>query len=214
MIDDIFYKIEKEMYVVIRNGDLINSNFDFQNEDIDILCADKIRIITILGLVPRNGKDTGVHYKYIDKCGSIKIDLWDIDCGYYDKKWCSDILGSRVLNANGVYVPSEVNSYYSLLYHILIHKNELPQKYKTYVINKSAHIHKMIKFSRQEMIESLELFMRQNEYHYTYNAYSLATINMDGVSKDLILKNYSKIIKRTYAHILLRVKVVILRYIR
>ncbi len=191
----LFSLIDDESYVVIRNANNILTDFN-TNEDIDLLCEDKSSIIHKLNLKKRHKRDTGVHY-YCEYDGSnIKIDLWGVDSGYYDLKWGKEILNNRVKNTEGFFVPDELNLYYSLLYHVVVQKKELPIKYKELIIRLGIQLGIRIReYNRKELIDILESFMKEKGYKYTLNDYSLAVMNFKGTDSEIREKNIFKMIR-------------------
>ena len=65
--------------------------------------------------------------------------------GYYDSNWTNDILKNKILYNDKFYIPDLVNEFYSLLYHVLIHKNDFNKKYNNRLIRLSKKLD--LKFS-------------------------------------------------------------------
>ena len=63
---------------------------------------------------------------------SVDIDLRYVGDNYFDQFWQQDCLNKRVLHDRGFYVMDDENQYFSLLYHVLIHKSKIPEKYKKF----------------------------------------------------------------------------------
>ena len=49
---------------------------------------------------------------------------------YYEKKWEKDILESKILYKKTFFVPNETDYFFSLIYHVLIHKDKITEEYK------------------------------------------------------------------------------------
>ena len=213
-IIDLFDKIKDENYVVIRNYESLILNDNCEGEDIDILCEDNRSIIKKLGLVNRHKKDTGVHYVYKTNNTYVKIDLWNEFSGYYDCHWCQNVLNNRILK-HGIYVPDDKNDFYMLLYHVLFHKKELPEKYRKVIIEKGRSIGINIrKYDRSELLGYISSFVSSNEYKLTYNEYPLAYLNFDGVERELIDDDNRRKFRAKRAWMINRFKELLLSIIR
>ena len=99
-------------YVILRNyEDLNNLKPD---SDIDVLTSDIDFHYHINGTRKYNHKD---------------VDIRTPNDGYYDSNWVLDIIENKILYKNKFFIPDPVNEFYSLLYHTLIHKNQLSDRY-------------------------------------------------------------------------------------
>ena len=83
----------------------------------------------------------------------LHIDLRYIGDNYFDQFWQQDCMNKKVLNDKGFYIMDEENQYFSLLYHALIHKRIMPEKYKKY-----------FKFNNAELRNKLYIFMHKKGY--------------------------------------------------
>ena len=125
---------------------------------------------------------------------------------YYDKNWAKDMLERRILD-NGIYVPNKEDHFFSLIYHMLIHKKKISEDY-TSTIKKLSH-----KISMEIEIENLsdevylkkllDTFMKSNNYHYT-NSLRYKTTNNEStrlillaikIAKKRGLKSFLKAVK-------------------
>ncbi len=97
------------------------------DEDTDILCRSKEQLCDILALEPVSNTSVYNYYTLIDG-KRVRIDIREIGDGYYDDRW-EELLLSRRIMQNGVYVLGEEDYYYTILYHVLIHKHEISGKY-------------------------------------------------------------------------------------
>lgn len=155
-------------YVVLRNyEDLENLP---ANSDIDILTSDIDFSFHING---------SRKHRYINRAAyQISIDKkkYDVDMrlkgdGYYDSNWTNDILKNKILYNDKFYIPDPVNEFYSLLYHVLIHKNDFNKKYNDRLVRLSKKLD--LKFSsdfvgdRKKMMNLLETFLSKKKYNVT-----------------------------------------------
>lgn len=67
------------------------------------------------------------------------------------------MLKQRVKNESGIYINSNKNQFYSLAYHVLIHKYSIPKKYKKF-IQKNGSLNKIKK--------ELVAFLYENNYKF------------------------------------------------
>ncbi|MAX13135.1 MAG: hypothetical protein CMG11_03615 [Candidatus Marinimicrobia bacterium] len=155
-------------YVLLRNYE------DLENlpskSDIDILTSDVDFSFHINGS-KKHRYNNRVAYEI-----SVDEKKYDVDVripgdGYYDPSWCHDILKNKILYKEKFYIPDPINEFYSLLYHVLIHKNEFNNKYDNRLIQLSEKLD--IKFSpslfedRQKMMNLLEVFLSKRKYNIT-----------------------------------------------
>ena len=91
--------------------------------------------------------------------------------GYYDSNWVLNIIENRILYKNRFFIPDPVNEFYCLLYHILIHKNELSDKYYDTLIRLASKIDlkldSNILGNRCEMSNLLNIFLSKKRYKIT-----------------------------------------------
>ncbi len=109
-------------YVILRNYD--NLEELPIDSDIDFLSSDSDFHYHINGSRKYKYKDRAA-YK-VDIGGDERdVDVRLINDGYYDSNWILDIIKNRVLYKNRFFIPDPINEFYSLLYHVVIHKNDL-----------------------------------------------------------------------------------------
>ena len=109
-----------------------------------------------------------VYYKLNVSGDNVYIDLRSVGDEYYDKNWQIEILNTRIFHEKKFYIPSNENYFFTLVYHVLIHKIEISSDY----YHKIAEIFKRF-ISRDEKklnftyyFEMLENFLKKNEYEY------------------------------------------------
>lgn len=194
-IDHLFNQIIDEKYIVLRNwNELLEPNFSTEH-DIDILCEDPKSIIKKLALKPRPKKDDCIHYL----CNDIKIDLWNVESGYYCENWSrSAIQNRRILNKK-IYIPDETDALYLLIYHALIQKKELPEKYKEEILSSlKKHECAPTQYDRLELLKILEDYMMNKSYRYTYSRYGFSNVYLENVNKNLIKKSFRLKTKKVF----------------
>ena len=160
-------------YVVLRNFEqLPNELISEDHKDIDLLTSEQWQLPYILNMQKNNLENVG--FSPFLKIGEkkIKLDIKHVGDKYYDEKWSKDILRRRILSKNGIYVPSNDDYFFSLLYHMLIHKKKLSKDYcnKLYTIAPEYILnnHRKNDFEDFHILKNiLEKFMKKNGYKYT-----------------------------------------------
>lgn len=164
-ISELLTEMNKQKCLILRNYECFPRNIVEEEEDIDILCED-IKEFT-----------DGIHAYPVNQCAIYNYFVWleekmvylDIRCigdGYYDADWEKSMLSNRVLFHNSFYVLSETDYKYSLLYHALIQKPDLNEKYKK-VLSDMFMNEISNQCSINEWIFILNDFMCKNKYKYT-----------------------------------------------
>ena len=183
-------------YVVLRNFEDLIEPVKLENlKDIDILTDDFWQISYIVNKKLRKEGETGPS-SYVEVDGNrIKFDFKTPGDGYYDKAWEEDILKKRKLFQNEFYILDDENYFYSLLYHMLIHKQKLNEKYieRLCVVAKRLKIDNYydIKDKSTVLKEFLDKFLDKKNYFYTstlsyrftHNEFTRLTTNAIKISK-------------------------------
>ena len=117
-------------YVILRNfenfpDELISS----KHADVDILTDEKFQIPFFLNMKKINAENVGYSPLIEINGKKVKFDLRYVEDGYYDQIWAKNILKHRIKTSKGFFVPSNEDYFYSLLYHMLIHKNKIQKDY-------------------------------------------------------------------------------------
>lgn len=124
------YLNENIKYVVMRNFD--DLPFDYHTAyhgDIDLLVEDYEAICDITQAQKIYPESYRVHQEVIIGNEKVRFDFRFVGDGYYDKRWQRGILKRRVIR-NGIYIPSEQDFKYMLLYHALVQKKEIASDYE------------------------------------------------------------------------------------
>ena len=156
-------------YVILRNyKDIESVGPDFS--DIDFLTSDKDFMYSVNAVKKhRDGKRAAYAIKVSDN--SYNIDIRFVDDKYYDFKWSCDMINSKVLYENKFFIPNPVNEFYSLLYHVLIHKNSLPEKYSNELLDMCDTIGLSVDMSsftnRKKSLFILNKFLNDQGYRIT-----------------------------------------------
>lgn len=147
-------------YIVMRNYENLLGDEKFEeHSDIDFLC-DNIELFkdSISGEFTADN----IHGRIVVATNEIPVDIRFVGDSYYDKKWEQDMLDTRRLFKDTIYVMNKINYYYSLLYHEIYHKNEFRKDYelKLLTIAKDENI----AFNRDELKNILDEYMRERGY--------------------------------------------------
>lgn len=171
--DEFFYVLNSLFnYVVLRNFESYPEEItSSEHKDIDLLTDDLLQIPYVINrIIPKindNFKSTYV----IIKGKKVHVDLIHIKDGYYDEKWCKNILKNRVFNKNGFFIPNLNDYFHSLLYHGLIHKRQISEDYiiRLIKISKELKIKTIEKkdFTNNNVKNMLDSFLKNEKYQYT-----------------------------------------------
>lgn len=176
---------EKTCYVILRNFESLDRDvLLLEHPDIDILCSDRDVMLSVSRSFPRGQKDDKVHRYIVVNKKRIDVDLRCVGDGYYDEKWEKDILNERILYNNRFYILSNDNYFYSLLYHVLIQKMKVSDDYLEKLERLSQAIH--VKGDPIISISTLQSFMREKHYFFTYPESPYTIANFKHVDKTMV----------------------------
>ena len=166
----VFYVLNEACnYVVLWGAEDLPNNFISHkiNGDIDILTDNLQRLIAILKTNNKLKTNAFVFYNWITVGGEQNLfHAKFIGDDYFDRKWQYRQLESRVLNKNGIFVLDDINQFYSLLYHGLIHKVNY-QKYLL-IFNNIAKRNNLYFHDDIELLKNmLHDWMKFHKYKYT-----------------------------------------------
>jgi len=173
-LDELFYVLNSTTnYIVLRNFEGITNqiNLDDHN-DIDLLTDDKWQIAHILNKqILKNSKGIPRPCIVVGK-KKISIDLRYVGDIYYDEKWSRHMLENKTRTDNGINCPDNENYFYSLLYHVLIHKSKIASDYIPKLIrlaekNNIEGISEASFTNRKTLENILDTFLQRKGYRYT-----------------------------------------------
>lgn len=141
-------------YVFLRGIESVTDDFS-EGDDWDILCENKETMIKTIGARKLISDEPCYNYFVYVSGRKLLLDIREVGDGYYDTKWEKHMLQHKE-NNKGIYVLSDEDYKYSILYHCIIHKKEIATKYSDVV--------ERIGDNLNEQIERLSLFMKNNEY--------------------------------------------------
>lgn len=150
-------------YIVLRGWDSFD-HFNY-NDDIDILCDDRCKVIDILKARPLHRNSKRCNYIVKGDSHDIKIDIRYVGDNYYCQSWQRDMLASKQFY-NYFYVMDRKNYYFSLIYHILIHKRKFSNKYEK-VLSRIYEGSDCFKMTYEFLLCDLKEWMKKNKYMFT-----------------------------------------------
>ena len=198
-IQEFFNTFASEKYVVLRNYE--NLCLALKNEahsDIDILCEDRDRVIELTQLESRSKNPNDlIHRRALIGGVNVDVDLRCVGDGYYDEKWERSILERRVYWNNLCFAPNEEDYFFSLLYHALIQKQTMSSEYEQRLTKMGTGLG----IDYPVSIQTLEAYMHEKGYYYTYPEYIGAVFNTSKADKKLIKSDPKRKVKRFLARI-------------
>ena len=157
-------------YVVLRNfEELPDQNYSDEHFDIDFLVNDLDQAVFISNAEKVFNQKDRVHYKIKINDEYVFVDFRYLSDNYYDKNWQSKILKNKIYSSKGFYRPNNEDYFYSILYHVLIHKKSIQVDYFDKIKNvfKKLSIFSEEKSNFDDYFLMLENFLRKNNYQYT-----------------------------------------------
>tara|TARA_A100001011_G_scaffold398351_1_gene502453 strand:+ start:2084 stop:3175 length:1092 start_codon:yes stop_codon:yes gene_type:complete len=154
-------------YVFLRNYNNLKS-YDNHDSDIDFLTNDLNFYYNINAFKKHKSKYRASYFVKVDN-KEYSVDLRNVEDGYYDYKWSSYMISSKVKYNNEFFIPDLENELYSLLYHALIHKYNINSQYINKIKNISDEIGLSFKYShdRRYLLDFLNKFLNKNGYSIT-----------------------------------------------
>ena len=163
-LDEMFAAINPYCrFCVLRapnENDLGNPNFD-----LDILTDDFQRFASLSNVRQRRDKP----FKGTVQIGkhNIRVDIRFVGDGYHPEHWQLKMLEGREARPGGLFLPKSEDRYFSLLYHCLLHKGYISQKYFDDFIYLEAELcapWKILEMDKSAQIELLRGYLSSNRY--------------------------------------------------
>ena len=168
---ELFFVMNNSLdYVVLRNfEELPDQNYSDEHFDIDFLVNDLDQAVFISNAEKVFNQKDRVHYKIKINDEYVFVDFRYLSDNYYDKNWQSKILKKKIYSSKGFYRPNNEDYFYSILYHVLIHKKSIQVDYFDKIKNvfKKLSICSEEKSNFDDYFLMLENFLRKNNYQYT-----------------------------------------------
>lgn len=181
---EVFYLLNNcTNYCILRNFDsLPETPVSGMHSDIDLLCENKDALSLILNGEKEYEEEYRVRFKVNVESQCLYFDIREIGDDYYCRDLEKEILASKQLNKNGIYIPNEELYFYSLIYHALIHKNKMSEDYRQ-IINKLANKNGIdISVGYDDCLKG---WLISNDYHITKPKDSSVYFNIENANKIL-----------------------------
>ena len=166
-LGQLFYVMNSSLdYVVMRNFEYLPDNkFSKDHGDIDFLVKDLNQAVFISNAQRLYKK----RYKINVAGKDVLIDFEHVGDGSYDQNWQNHILKNKILINNSFYVPELEDNFYSLIYHILIHKTYIAADYpdKIQRIYRKLSFYDPNKCNFDNYLKLLDNFLSINTYQIT-----------------------------------------------
>lgn len=174
-LNHFFYKINNDKYlkyVILFDYNIINKKSELLKNNINIkfLVNDYYYFKSLVGArstdkinMRENDNGYNINNMIIIDDKPININIRFIGDNYFDNIWQKNILNSaRIINLNKykIKVTNNYNQYFTLLYHLIIHKNFIYNKKTDYIKNR------IIKkpFNKMLLITKLKDFINKKKY--------------------------------------------------
>ncbi len=166
--EQLFYVLNSTLeYVILRNFENFPDTIK-NHDDIDFLVKDLDKAIYITNASKVFNQIDRVLYKIKVANKDILVDFRFLGDDYYDYNWQNDILANKILTNKNFYRPTDEDYFYSLIYHVLIHKTFIAPDY----YNKLINIYKKLpnfdekKCNFDNYLYLLESFLKKKNYFY------------------------------------------------
>ena len=203
-------------YVMLRNFEaLVAGGAEEVYGDIDLLTDNYIDLRYIANAVKVFPRANRVHHRVRIGGNEQYFDFRYVGDDYYDAQWQRDILAKRYLAMEGFYRPDEKHHFYGLLYHALVHKQQLRPSYVTR-LTAMAQALDLSKVSNQtltdhrEALQTLDAFLNKQGYAYTEPRDFSVYFDLRAIGQPLSLqRNYVQALRRGLAPIKRRLRQII-----
>src|SRR5699024_4913559 len=107
-------------WVVLRNHEYLPNNFWGNDKDIDLLCDDLPKFISVANARKRSGGISAFETTIEGK--DVLLDIRYIGDNYYDSVWQKNMLDRKTIQQGIVPILREDDHFFSLLYHAKLQK--------------------------------------------------------------------------------------------
>lgn len=180
-LQEFWDKLNTIKYLVMRNFTDLLEDIN-SGGDIDLLVENAEEFIKCIDAVPLNNREKCFNYKVEIGSEWIPVDIRVAGDGYYDSRWENDMLSKRIMYKDGFYVMNDEDYFFSIAYHSIIHKPEIPAKYRSMFEQRDLS-------KDSEIIKSLNGFMSEHGYDYVVPVDRGVTFNKKNMRKMIFRKN-------------------------
>jgi hypothetical protein len=173
-LNEFLYKINNDKYlkyVILFDYNIINKKSElFNNNNIKFLVNDYYYFKSLVGArstdkinMRENDNGYNINNMIIIDNKIVSINIRFIGDNYFDSNWQKNILNSaNIINLNNykIKITNNYNQYFTLLYHIIIHKNFIYNKKTDYIKNRIIKV----PFDKMLLTKKLKDFMNKKKY--------------------------------------------------
>jgi hypothetical protein len=157
-------------WVVLRNSEYLPDNFFGNDKDVDLLCENLEKFVKSINARKRHDGISS-YFVIINKV-DVEFDIRYLGDDYYDKNWQISLLKNKIVSSQSVPELKDDIALYSVLYHALIHKQQIKPKYLnlfTEYFSKPFEEEKNLEF----LLSKLNHYMALKKYKAVYPLDSL-----------------------------------------
>lgn len=160
-------------WLVLRNFEYLPNDFFENDKDVDVLCEDLDVFVQSMKLTKRTW-GTAAYETTIDN-KVVFFDVRFLGDNYYDKLWQYHMLTNKIYTDQGVPRLSDVDYFYSLLYHSKLQKLSIKGVYKPRLVS-LAHTIGLVELCESDLkndqatADLLSQFMERNKYVFCHPA--------------------------------------------
>jgi hypothetical protein len=174
-------------WVVLRNSEYLPNEFFENDKDVDLLCENIEKFVKSINATKRHD---GISCYYV-KINNIDVefDIRYLGDDYYDRAWEVSLLKNKIISHQGVPELKGDEALYSLLYHALIHKQQIKPKYLRLFMNYFNMPVVGDKESLSFLLSKLNNYMEQHGYKVVYPLDSLCLYSFNYDNLDCVTSN-------------------------
>jgi hypothetical protein len=155
---------ETSIYVVLRNFEALpDYYYADQHGDIDLLTDDSEEVHFISNARRMFWQPYRVHYAVTIAGRDVFFDFRRVGDGYFDQKWEKKVLEGRTYSERGFFTPDRENYFYTLLYHVVVHKKDISSDYQVRLSEMALSLG-LSSFSAEIFRHPDELYIVLNRY--------------------------------------------------
>jgi len=206
-LQELFYTLNNTVnYVILRNFEDLPNCYD-NKSDIDILTDGDLDDIKNLCLSKPKYFGNRLHYITFIQNKEIILDFSTVGDGFYDDVWQKSILYSKILYKNIFYKPSDLDYFYSLIYHAIIHKRSISEDYfcKILKLAEKNNLKATIN-NKLSIYKILEDYLLKSNYLITKPEDHSVYFNGDNIDIYSLIKHLEKEFKFDYIEFFLEKK--------
>lgn len=156
-------------YLVSRNCEYLPDDFFGNDKDVDVICDNFEDFVAAANV--DTGKDKFRNFVRVEGQDVIFDIRHPLD-NYMDSNWVRDVILRKTLNNRGIFILRDDDQFFTLLYHAIVQKSEVKQKYLKEFEKLSQKLKldffKVTDISdNKKMANLIEGYLKANNYKYT-----------------------------------------------